>query len=393
MRAIRREWRNNVKRLRLLVLLVIAVGALVGTTGCGSSSSSSSTADTSGGNGKSPVKVGFLYAGSHKDGGWSESWDRSRLALQKKYAGQIETTFKENVPDGPQSAPAIESLIRDGATVIVATSYGEGRTIIDAARRHPDVKFLQSQWASPGIANLSGFDNAPEDGAYVAGVAIGQIVPDGAQVGWVDAFPIPYDLRTIDGFALGLNSVNPTATVNVVMTNSWTDANKIGQAARSLASENVGALSGSLSGPATGEVAEKNALPYVSISVDGRKFAPQQTVVSTLYDWLPAVEPGVKSVLDGTWKSQFYYVGMKEGAVNLSSFGGPFDKLTAKQQQAVHDAEQALKSGARSVFQGPIRDSSGKLVVQDGQSLTAAQLEALNFTVPNVKGVQVQSNG
>lgn len=339
------------------------------------------------------MRVAFVYSGSSRDGGWNESFDDSRQAIEQQLGDEVETTYKENVPEGPQSRPVIEGLARDGWDLIVGTGYGYGEQMIAAARRFPDAHFLQSQWASPGLDNLSGFDNAPEDGAYVAGVAIGELIDEGAEVGWVDAFPIPYDLRTIDGFALGLNRSNPTATVNVVMTNSWTDANKMGQAAGSLASAGVQALSGSLSGPPTGEVAERESLPYVSISIDGGKFAPKMTVTSTVYDWVPLLRPAVDALLDGSWRSQFYYVGMKDGAIRMTPFAGPFAELDEAQKQAVEAAHEEIKSGERAVFQGPIRDQAGKVVVPAGETLTPEQLEALDFTVPNVKGVKVESGG
>jgi basic membrane protein A and related proteins len=380
--------------MNVKALLLVCIAAALFAVGCGDSSSDSTGGSPSaaGGSGD-PVRVAFVFAGSARDGGWSESFDRSRAAIQKEFGDEVETTYKENVPEGPQVRPVIESLVRDGWNLIVGSGYGYGESMIAAARRYPDVHFLQSQWTSPGLDNFSGFDNAPEDGAYVAGVAIGELIDDGAEVGWVDAFPIPYDLRTIDGFALGLNRSNPTATVNVVMTNSWTDTNKMGQAAGSLASAGAAALSGSISGPPVGEVAERSSLPYVSISVDGRKFAPKMTVTSTVYNWVPVFRPAVQALIDGEWESEFYYVGMPDGAIEMTPFTGPFDQLDAAQKKAVEAAHEEIKSGDRSVFQGPLRDNAGKVVVPAGETLTPDQLEALNFTVPNVKGVKVESGG
>src|SRR5437867_1602138 len=86
-------------------------------------------------------KAAWIYVGPHNDGGWSQAHDEGRLAVQKALGSKVQTTYKENVPEGPQVCQTIESLIRDGNKIIFATSFGFQSAMAAAAKKHPDVKF------------------------------------------------------------------------------------------------------------------------------------------------------------------------------------------------------------------------------------------------------------
>ena len=73
--------------------------------------------------------------------GWSQAHDEGRLYVQKALGSKVQTTYKENVPEGPQVAQVIDSLIRDGNKIIFATSFGFQAAMAAAAKKYPDVKF------------------------------------------------------------------------------------------------------------------------------------------------------------------------------------------------------------------------------------------------------------
>ena len=70
------------------------------------------------------LKAAWIYVGPHNDGGWSQAHDKGRLFAQRALGSKVETTFKENVPEGPQTCQVIESLVRDGNKIIFGTSFG-----------------------------------------------------------------------------------------------------------------------------------------------------------------------------------------------------------------------------------------------------------------------------
>src|SRR5438093_7968577 len=86
-------------------------------------------------------KAAWIYVGPHNDGGWSQAHDQGRLWVNKKLGSKVQTTFKENVPEGPQVAQVIDSLVRDGNKIIFATSFGFQNAMYAATQKYPDVKF------------------------------------------------------------------------------------------------------------------------------------------------------------------------------------------------------------------------------------------------------------
>jgi basic membrane lipoprotein Med (substrate-binding protein (PBP1-ABC) superfamily) len=87
-------------------------------------------------------KAAWIYVGPHNDGGWSQAHDAGRLKVQKALGSEVKTTYKENVPEGPQVAQVIESLIRDGNKMIFATSFGFQTAMVAAAKKALGQHFL-----------------------------------------------------------------------------------------------------------------------------------------------------------------------------------------------------------------------------------------------------------
>ena len=76
------------------ILLAISAVAVVGAVGTSPGSAKSNGA----------FKAAWIYVGPHNDGGWSQAHDQGRLYVQKMLGSKVQTTYKENVPEGPQVA-------------------------------------------------------------------------------------------------------------------------------------------------------------------------------------------------------------------------------------------------------------------------------------------------
>ena len=58
------------------------------------------------------LKIGFIYLGPVGDLGWTYQHDLGRLEMVKEFGDKVETTFLENVSEGPDSERSIEQLER-----------------------------------------------------------------------------------------------------------------------------------------------------------------------------------------------------------------------------------------------------------------------------------------
>src|SRR4051795_753465 len=174
------------------VVAAFAVGASAGTAGK-----------------SAPFKAAWIYVGPHNDGGWSQAHDQGRLMVQKALGSKVQTTFKENVPEGPQVAQVINSLIRDGNKIIFATSFGFQPAMVAAAKKNPNVYFEMATGTATS-KNLAEYFGAGEDATYLAGMAAGAATKKGL-IGYVVAFAIPEVIRHANAFLLGAQATHPGA--------------------------------------------------------------------------------------------------------------------------------------------------------------------------------------
>jgi basic membrane protein A and related proteins len=326
-------------------------------------------------------KAAWIYVGPHNDGGWSQAHDAGRLKVQKALGSKIETTYKENVPEGPQVAQVIESLIRDGNKMIFATSFGFQTAMVAAAKKHPDVYFEMATGTAQS-KNMAEYFGASEDAIYLSGMAAGAATKKGT-IGYIVPFPIPEVIRHANAFVLGAQAVRPKAKVRLVWTHSWFDPKKERQAAESLVSAGADVLGQNVDSPSAGQYAQSKRIAWVGYNSNAKKFAPTSWLTAAIYDWGVYYVPRVKAAMNGTWKTGFYYGGLKDKFVGLAPYG---PKVTAKTKAAIAKKKQALIKGTFYEFTGPLYDQSGKLRVKKGKRLTVKELYAMNWLVKGTIG-------
>ena len=83
------------------------------------------------------TKVGFVYVGPVGDHGWTYQHDQARLAVEEAFGDKVETTFVENVAEGPDSERVIQQLAQRGHELIFTTSFGFMNPTIRVAERFP----------------------------------------------------------------------------------------------------------------------------------------------------------------------------------------------------------------------------------------------------------------
>jgi basic membrane lipoprotein Med (substrate-binding protein (PBP1-ABC) superfamily) len=336
--------------------------ALTGLVAIGAAAALMLSASVSARSDQEPFKAAWIYVGPHNDGGWSQAHDEGRLAVQKALGAKVKTTYKENVPEGPQVAQVIESLIRDGNTMIFATSFGFQTAMVAAAKKHPDVYFEMATGTAQS-KNMAEYFGAGEDSIYLSGMAAGAATKKGV-IGYVVPFAIPEVIRHANAFALGAQAVNPKVKVRLVWTNSWFDPKKERQAAESLVAAGADVLGQNVDSPSAGQYAETKKIPWVGYDSDARKFAPTSWLTAAIYDWSVYYIPRVKAAMNGTWKTGFYYGTIKDGFTDIAPFG---KRVSAKTRKAILAKRKGLINGTFYEFTGPIYDQKGKLRIPKGK--------------------------
>src|SRR5262250_1804264 len=102
------------------------------------------------------LKVGYIYVGPIGDFGWSYQHNLGREAVVKALGDKVETTYLENVSEGPDAERSIEQLARAGNKLVFTTSFGFMEPTLKVARKYPNVMF----------EHATGFKRAPNMATY-----------------------------------------------------------------------------------------------------------------------------------------------------------------------------------------------------------------------------------
>jgi basic membrane protein A len=290
-----------------------------------------------------------------------------------------ETTYVENVPEGPSAESVIRQLARDGYDLIVTTSFGYMDPTINVARQYPEQWFVHIGGYKVA-ANVSTVYGRMYQPMYLSGIVAGSMTSSNL-IGYVASFPIPDFFRDINAFALGARSVNPAAQVRVIWTGTFYDPVTEGYAATALLDAGADVLASSMESMATQQTAK--ARNKVSI---GKTFNMASTVgdtvlTSAVWNWGVKYVEIARRIAEGTYASESYWGDMVDGIVNLAPLSSRVPGSVVSRVQA---ERVQIISGANKIFVGPIYDSYGSLCVSDGEVMTDAQLLGMMWVVQGV---------
>jgi simple sugar transport system substrate-binding protein len=327
-----------------------------------------------------PLKVGFVYVSPIGEAGWTWQQDIGRKEMEKSLGDKVKTQYVEDVPEGADSERVIRDLAQQGNKLIFTTSFGYMNPTLKVARQFPDVKFVHSTGykTAPNVATTNArFYEA----RYLAGILAGKMTQSNI-VGYVGAFPIPEVLQGINGFTRGLRSVNPKAEVKVIWVNSWFDPGKERDAALAMMGQGADIVTHHTDSTATVQAAEEQGKYAVAYHSDMSKFGPKAQLAAVTHHWGDYFTKEAKDVLEGKWKSDSTWGGIKAGMTAIEGFG---PAVPDDVKQLVLDKQAEIVAGTLAPFAGPIVDNEGKVRLESGV-LDDDGLNKMNYYVEGVSG-------
>ncbi len=324
------------------------------------------------------LKIGFIYVGPVGDHGWTYQHNQGRLALEKEFGDKIETTFIENVSEGPDAERAIERLARDGAKLIFTTSFGFMNPTLKVAKKFPDVKFEHAT-GYKRADNVGTYSARFYEGRYVIGQIAAKMSKTGV-AGYIGSFPIPEVVRGINSFMLGAQSVNPDFKLKIVWVNSWYDPAKEADAAKALIDQGADVISQHTDSPAPLQVAEERGVVGFGQASNMIKFAPKAQLTAIVDDWSAYYIRRVNAVLDGTWKSDDTWGGFAQDMVVMA----PYTNMPDDVAKAAAETAAQIKAGELFPFAGPIKKQDGSEAVAEGVLIDDGALLGMNWYVQGI---------
>ena len=327
------------------------------------------------------LKVGFMYVSPIGDGGWTYQHELGRKAIQEKFGDKIETSMVESVPESADAERVMRDMISQGNKLVFATSFGYQDFVQKVAADAKDVKFEHATGYKTAD-NAAVYDTKTFEGAYLAGIVAGAMTKT-KTVGVVASVPIPEVVRNVNSFVLGAQSVDPSIKAKVVWVNEWFAPPKESEAATSLINGGVDVMYQNTNSPAVLKTAEERGARAFGKDGDMSAFAPKAHLGSAVIDWTPYYTKVVEDMLAGKWQTGNYWWGVKEGAIDLKKVA---DDVPQEIKDKVEQAKAGMKNGSFAVWTGPIKDNTGKEVLEAGKVADDAWLRGINFYVNGIEG-------
>jgi len=325
------------------------------------------------------LKIGFIYVGPIGDMGWSYQHEVARRALMDQFKDKIDTTFLENVNEGPDAERSIEQLVRNGAKLVYTTSFGFMDATAKVAKKYPNVMFEHATGYKRD-KNLATYSGRFYEGRYIQGQIAAKMSKTGT-IGYIASFPIPEVISGINATMLGAQSVRPDMKVKIIWVNSWYDPGKEAAAARALADQGADVLTQHTDSAAATQFANERGIFSFGQDSDQVKFGPKAQLTAIINNWTPYYVDRVKLALDNKWATGDVWGGLNTKIVQMA----PYTNMPDDVKKLAMDTEAAISGGKLHPFRCPVVDQDGKTVeCKGGANLDDGQILGMNFYIKGI---------
>lgn len=322
--------------------------------------------------------LAWAYVGPVSDEGWTWSHNQGLLAVKEAFP-KVKTLEVESVPYSADATRIFRQFVSDGACLVFDSSnYGD--FLYAASDAAPEVAWFECDGRSLR-ENMGWYYIAHWYPTYVIGVAAGMLSKSG-KLGYVGSFPVPSVYSGTNAFLMGARTVNPKATVQAVMVNSWFDPQGANQAGTALIDNGCDFLFGIMDEAAYLQVAEKRGVWAAMWNTDIRRYGPKAYVSSVVLDWKPFYVEQVRKRLAGEWTP----------TANLLPMGGGVDRdawgeNVPKDVQEAADAVRTKILGGFNPFVGEMKDAGGAVRVKAGETMDETTLYNWDWSIEGVSGI------
>lgn len=353
--------------MKKILALVLALAMVLGLTACGSSGSGSGSGSQSGSQtSNSDFKVGAIYINKKSDtAGYTYAHHTGITKAMKELGMDPETqlVIVDQVPeDDTQVGAAVDTLVGEGCSIIFGISFGYLNEMEVKAQEYPDVIFSHATGFKSNDTNYNNYFGRIYQARYLAGIAAGlkSLETGNNNIGYVSAYDTEYaeTCSGINGFTLGVQAVNPNATVYVKELGTWTDeVNEYAFAEELIKSYGCGVIAQHCDSAQPQLAAEKAGQFGCGYNSDMTADAPAAHLTAPVWNWDVYYKLAIQTAMECESADQFvekmggpaYYGGLNEGMVDVSPLS---ENCAAGTQDAIDQVKALIASGEWDVFSG-----------------------------------------
>jgi basic membrane protein A len=303
------------------------------------------------------LKIGFIHFGTSTDLSWDSMAHAGAVAANQNFGNKIQIQEVELV-DYTQDASVMEDFASRGYNMIWSHSGGYEADTIAAAKKHPDILYVNSgAFGSPTTTsyptNFVGVDLttgiAPVQ--YVLGALAAKLTKTN-KVASIQGENFPTLIIEGNAFKLGARSVNPNIMVNTSYAGTWIDPSKGKAIADSLSSQGYDVFMEEADTTGNGVITASltdNFLVFHSY-YPAQFLAPSNIVSGTMGNFDLLMKKVVGDALNGSFKGgQIWSPSMKDGYFGIQPYGTFDTVLSADNKKFVNDLINQINSGSLTI--------------------------------------------
>ena len=366
--------------MKKFIAMLMALVLVLGLTACGGNAEAPAASDAP------AFKVGAIYINSKNDtAGYTYAHHNGITTAMKNLGLDVETqlVIVDEVPEDKQQVlDAVDTLVGEGANIIFGISFGYIDAMEEAASIYPDVIFSHGTGYKSNETNFNNYFGRAYQARYLAGIAAGlkSLEIGNNNVGYVAAYDVQYaeTASGINGFALGVQAVNPNAKIYVKTLNFWADEiNEKAYAEELINAYGCGVISQHCDS-AQPQIAAENAGVFgCGYNSDMTPDAPKAHQTAAVWNWDVYYATAMKAAMECGEASNFvtamggpaYYGGLKEGFVAVSPLS---ENCAAGTAEVIAVVEAMMVNGEWDVFSG----YKLEIEAQDADNYSVGSVEA-----------------
>ena len=374
--------------MKKIIALLMALVLVLGLAACGGNAAPEAEAPA--------FKVGAIYINSKNDtAGYTFAHHNGITTAMKELGMDVETqlVIVDEVPeDREQVLAAVDTLVGEGANIIFGISFGYIDALEEAANEYPDVIFSHATGYKSNETNFNNYFGRAYQARYLAGIAAGlkTLELGKNEVGYVAAYGTEYAETSsgINGFALGVQAVNPNAKVFVKNLGAWADEVNESAFATELINNYGCVVIAQHCDSAQPQMAAENAGVFgCGYNSDMTSDAPKAHLTAAIWNWNVYYKTAMEAAMNCGEASNFvnemgssaYYGGLAENFVGISPLS---ENCVEGTQEIIDDVKELIVSGEWDVFSGvklqiaqdgtitkvdaPLMDNAGNEIVAAG---------------------------
>ena len=330
-------------------------------------------------NNKKKLKIAFVHDKNKETSSWTYSHEMGSLALEELMGEQVEIHTIDSVFERDQTPEEIlEDLAHNEFDVVFTTTPQLIQQTLKVAVNYPQVKFLNCS-VNMAYRQLRTYYGRMYEAKFLCGLIAGTLTKKD-RIAYVADYPISGLIANINGFARGVQVVNPDAKIFLL----WSTQKGI-DIDREIRKMDVDLVSH-----------QHMLIPYQFNRSFGQVREIQESLSNdslamSYWNWGIFYERIIRSMLSGSWeeiddteelKSINYWWGLSSNVVDILIS----DNVPEGVKQLVQLYKKAIERRHTGPFDGYVKDQNGVLRSQDDGYVSTNDIVTMDWLLDNIIG-------